>query len=270
MGVNVSFSQPCSDHDKETRKRKMSITADRIIAISTGKTIYKDGDSVIKVFCRPYTKLDVMKEAYNQALLEAAALSVPRVQEVFPADGGWAIRYEYARGKALSQLMEAAPAKAGEYMAQLVEIQRTIAAADAPLLPRLVDKLKRAILTGIQDTERRTELCAALDSMPDGRSTCRGALLPRDIIVNESGYCVLNWANAAHGNSFFDVADTYVQLMLEDDEKLPLSALYIDTFCADDAELERTVRQFVPICAAARMGSANERERGILNRLMQK
>ena len=43
----------------------MSITADRIIAVSTGKTVYKDGDSVIKVFCRPYTKLDVMKEAFK-------------------------------------------------------------------------------------------------------------------------------------------------------------------------------------------------------------
>ena len=70
----------------------MSITADRIIAVSTGKTVYKDGDSVIKVFCRPYTKLDVMKEAFNQTQLEAAKLSVPKVQEVL--SGGIANRLQ--------------------------------------------------------------------------------------------------------------------------------------------------------------------------------
>lgn len=160
----------------------MSITADRIIAVSTGKTVYKDGDSVIKVFRRPYTKLDVMKEAFNQTQLEAANLCVPKVQEVFLSEEGCAIRYEYARGKALSQLMEATPAKVSEYMAQLVKIQRAIAAADAPLLPCLTDKLKRAICEGIQDKEQRISLCAALDSLPGGQATCHGALMPQDII----------------------------------------------------------------------------------------
>lgn len=175
----------------------MSITADRIIAVSTGKTVYKDGDSVIKVFCRPYTKLDVMKEAFNQTQLEAAKLSVPKVQEVFLSEEGWAIRYEYARGKALSHLMEAIPAKVSDYMAQLVKIQRAIAAADAPLLPCLTDKLKHAICEGIQDKEQRISLCAALDSLPDGQATCHGALMPQDIIMNQNGgYCILNWANA--------------------------------------------------------------------------
>lgn len=249
----------------------MSITADRIIAVSTGKTVYKDGDSVIKVFCRPYTKLDVMKEAFNQTQLEAAELNVPRVQEVFLSEEGWAIRYEYARGKALSQLMEATPAKANEYMAQLVKIQRAIAAADAPLLPCLTDNLKHAICEGIQDKDRRISLCAALDSLPGGQATCHGALMPQDIILSQDGgYCILDWANAARGNALFDAADTYVQLMLEDNEQLALSQLYLGTFSANDHSLERALLRFVPICAAARIGCANERERSILNGLINK
>lgn len=249
----------------------MSITADRIIAISTGRTVYKDGDSVIKVFCRPYTKLDVMKEAFNQAQLEAANLSVPKVQEVFLSEEGWAIRYEYARGKALSQLMEATPAKVSEYMVQLVKIQRAIAAADAPLLPCLTDRLRRAICDSIQDKAQRTSLCVALDSLPDGQATCHGALMPRDIILNQNGsYCILNWANAARGNSLFDAADTFVQLTFEDNEQFALSQLYLSTFSANDPSLERAVLRFVPICAAARIGGANERERSILNGLINK
>ena len=81
-------------------------------------------------------------------------------------------------------------------------------------------------------------------------------------------YCILNWANAARGNSLFDAADTFVQLTLEDNEQLALSQLYLSTFSANDPALERTVLRFVPICAAARIGGANERERSILNGLI--
>lgn len=82
------------------------------------------------------------------------------------------------------------------------------------------------------------------------------------------GYCILNWANAARGNSLFDAADTFVQLTLEDNEQLALSQLYLSTFSASDPPLERAVLRFVPICAAARIGGANERERSILNGLI--
>ena len=165
--------------------------------------------------------------------------------------------------------MEAIPAKVSDYMAQLVKIQRAIAAADAPLLPCLTDKLKHAICEGIQDKEQRISLCAALDSLPGGQATCHGALMPQDIIMNQNGgYCILNWANAARGNSLFDAADTFVQLTLEDNEQLALSQLYLSTFSASDPPLERAVLRFVPICAAARIGGANERERSILNGLI--
>jgi hypothetical protein len=37
----------------------MSIQADKIIAVRTAKTIYRDGDTVIKVFDEKYSKADI-------------------------------------------------------------------------------------------------------------------------------------------------------------------------------------------------------------------
>ena len=41
--------------------------ADRIIAVRTGKTVYRDGDTAVKVFDADYAKPDILSEALNQA-----------------------------------------------------------------------------------------------------------------------------------------------------------------------------------------------------------
>lgn len=40
---------------------------DKIIAVRTTKTVYRDGDTAIKVFSEDYLKTDVLNEALNQA-----------------------------------------------------------------------------------------------------------------------------------------------------------------------------------------------------------
>lgn len=250
----------------------MSVAADRIIAVSTGKTVYKDGDSVIKLFCRPYTKVSVMHEAFNQAQFEAAGLSVPRIQEIFPSSGGWAIRYEYAHGKTMARLIEEQSEATQALLMQLIGIQRRIAACNAPLLSPLTDKLHREITLGISDPAQRAKLYAMLYRLPDGNAACHGALAPRDVIIAEDGtFSVLGWANAARGNYIFDVADTYLQLLLdESDSSSKLSMRYLKLFSANDTVLERCVTDFLPICAAARFGRASERERDVLSGFIPK
>lgn len=48
---------------------------DRIIAVRTGKTVYRDGDRVIKVFDSDYSKADILNEALNQARIEETGLA---------------------------------------------------------------------------------------------------------------------------------------------------------------------------------------------------
>ena len=64
---------------------------DRVIAVRTKKTIYRDGDRCIKVFNVPYSKAAIFNEASNHVRLEETGLSIPKVLEVTNLDGKWAI-----------------------------------------------------------------------------------------------------------------------------------------------------------------------------------
>ena len=85
---------------------------DHIIAKRTNKTVYRDGDRVLKVFEPNYSKADILNEALNQARVEETGLNMPRVLEVTTLeDGRWVIVFDYIEGKTLAQLMEENPAK---------------------------------------------------------------------------------------------------------------------------------------------------------------
>lgn len=55
---------------------------DKVIAVRTNKTVYRDGHLAIKVFDSDYSKADVLNEALNQARVEETALNIPRLHEV--------------------------------------------------------------------------------------------------------------------------------------------------------------------------------------------
>ena len=64
---------------------------DKIIAVRTDKTVYRDGDRCLKVFGEEYSKSDVLVEALNQARVEEAGLDVPEILGVTVTDGKWTI-----------------------------------------------------------------------------------------------------------------------------------------------------------------------------------
>lgn len=60
---------------------------DKVIAVRTNKTVYRDGHLAIKVFDSDYSKADVLNEALNQARVEETALNIPRLHEVCTVGG---------------------------------------------------------------------------------------------------------------------------------------------------------------------------------------
>ena len=60
---------------------------DKVIAVRTNKTVYRDGHLAIKVFDSDYSKADVLNEALNQARVEETASTSPRLHEVCTVDG---------------------------------------------------------------------------------------------------------------------------------------------------------------------------------------
>ncbi len=118
---------------------------DRIIAVRTGKTIYRDGDRVIKVFDSDYSKADILNEALNQARIEETGLAIPKVLEVTMVDGKWAIVTEYIEGKTMAELVKENPDKFDEYLDRFVDLQLLVHSKKAPLLTKLKDKMNRKI-----------------------------------------------------------------------------------------------------------------------------
>ena len=118
---------------------------DTIIAQRPNKTIYRDGNRVIKLHNEDFSKADVLNEALNQARIETTGLNIPRVLEVTTFDGKWAIVSDFIPGKTLAECMEEQPEKEDEYLEFFVRLQMQVHAASCPMLNHLTDKMQRKI-----------------------------------------------------------------------------------------------------------------------------
>lgn len=160
---------------------------DKVIAVRTNKTVYRDGHLAIKVFDSDYSKADVLNEALNQARVEETALNIPRLHEVCTVGGKWAIVSDFIPGKTLARLMEENPDRRDEYMDLFVDLQLKMHAQTCPLLGKLKDKMNRKIDETGLDATTRYELHARLQGMPNHKKLCHGDFDPKNIILRDDG-----------------------------------------------------------------------------------
>ncbi len=236
---------------------------DRVIAVRTGKTIYRDGNYAIKVFDESYPKSDVLNEALNQARVEEAGLPVPGLIEVTRFDGKWGIVNEYVSGKTLAQLMEENPADFDAYLERFVNIQLSIHAAKSPLLNRLYDKMKRKISETTLDATTRYDLHTRLESMPRHNKICHGDFNPGNIICGDDGKdYVIDWSHATQGNASADVARTYLLFWLAGN--MEAAEKYMHLFCKKSDTAKQYVQKWIPIVAASQSVKSHPEEREFL------
>lgn len=236
---------------------------DRVIAVRTSKTVYRDGDIAIKVFDKDFSKANVLNEALNQARVEETGLAIPKLLEVTKTDGKWAIVSEFIEGKTLEALMEENPDKADEYMNLFVDIQTEIHSKKSPLLNKLKDKMKRKISETNLDATTRYELHTRLEGMPRHDKVCHGDFNPSNIIINKEGIAyVLDWSHATQGNAAADAARTYLLFWLAGN--INGAEKYLEMFCAKTDTAKQYVQKWIPIVAASQLSKGNEKEREFL------
>lgn len=234
---------------------------DKIIAVRTGKTVYKDGDRVIKVFENGYSKADILNEALNQARIEETGLNIPKILGVSTENGKWAIISEYIKGKTLAQLMTENPDKFDEYLERFVDIQMEIHSKKAPLLTKLMDKMNRKIDQADIDATTRYDLHTRLEGMPRHNKVCHGDFNPSNIIITDDGTpYIIDWAHATQGNASADVARTYLLFWL--DGNIEGAKKYMEFFCKKSDTARQYIEKWLPIVAASQSvkGNAEERE----------
>ena len=236
---------------------------DRVIAVRNNKTIYRDGDRVIKVFNAEYSKADVLNEALNQARIEELGLNIPKILEVTMIDGKWAIISELIKGKTLAQIMEEDEDNKNSYIELLVDLQMSVHQKSAPLLNKLKDKMSRKIAACELDATTRYDLHTRLEGMPKHNKVCHGDFNPSNIVITEDGTpYLLDWAHATQGNASADVARTYLLFWLAGD--IAGAEYYLDLFCKKSGTEKQYVQKWMPIVAASQSVKGNEKEREFL------
>lgn len=196
--------------------------ARELISKNATKSVYRDGDMAIKVFCKGFPKAEVLNEALVSARIEEiGGINIPATLKVeVDDDGCWAIYKEFINGKTLKQLMDENPDKLDEYLNQMVDLQLTIHSKTCPLLNKLKDKMARQI-SEIEELNpvNRYDLLTRLDSTPKHIKLCHGDFQPENIIVKEDGTMyVLDWVHATQGNASADVARTYLLFCMDNQE----------------------------------------------------
>lgn len=237
---------------------------DRIIAVRSKKTVYRDGDRCLKVFNEDYSKADVLNEALNQARVEETGLSIPKVLEVTVTDGKWTIVSEYIKGKNMVQLMEEHPENREKYLNQFVDLQLLVQSKTCPMLNKLKDKMSRKIAQAELTPSVRYELNTRLESAPKRQKLCHGDFNPSNILIAQDGTpYIIDWAHATQGNAAADAARTYLLFWL--DGQIDMAEEYLTLFCKKSGISKEDIQNWMPIVAASQSVKGNEKEREFLH-----
>ncbi|HOD93749.1 MAG TPA: phosphotransferase [Clostridia bacterium] len=234
---------------------------DKIIAVRTTKTVYRDNNLAIKVFNEDYSKADILNEALNQARVEETSLNIPKILEVTKIENKWAIVSEFIEGKTLAQIMEEDKSRFDEYLERFVDIQMEMHKHQVPLLNKLKDKMNRKISESSLDATTRYDLHTRLESMPKGTKLCHGDFNPSNIIITKDNVSyIIDWSHATMGNASADVARTYLLFWLNGD--IDGAEKYLNLFCKKSDTAKQYVQKWIPIVAASQSvkGKPEERE----------
>ncbi len=235
----------------------------QVLAVRPHKTIYREGDKVVKLFGEGFSKADVLNEALNQARVEETGLNIPKLLEVGIIDGKWAITLEYIDGETLASLMEKHPEKWAEYLELFVDLQLEVQAKTCPLLNKLKDKMDRKINEANLDPSIRYELHTRLESMPKHKKVCHGDFNPSNIVIAKDGTpYLLDWSHATQGNGGADAARTYLLFWLAGQEEKAQE--YLELFCKKSDTARQYVQKWIPIVAASQSVKGKPEERELL------
>lgn len=235
---------------------------DRIIAVRTDKTIYRDGDKCLKVFVGGRSASDIYCEAMNQAIFCEKGLCVPKALEVTCIDGKWTLVSEFVRGKTLARMILDEPEKRREYIAEFAELHHSIHAHSSDSLHNLKKTLNAVIPTVPLELEYRAELRMMADMLPDSDHICHGDFDPSNIIVTPLGETyVTDFPLAVSGAPEFDAAVAYLKLMLGYDG---IADEYLAAFTGENRKLREKIEALFPLAAAFMLKRSNAERRNIL------
>lgn len=242
---------------------------EKIIGLRTNKTIYKQGDRVIKMFNKKYKKSQILNEALNLARVEETSLNVPKLLSVHQDEDCWIIELTYIKGKTIHRLMEENHDLFEDYLNLFVELQIEVHQTKAPLLNKMKDKLGYKIEQSDLPATQRMALRQMLDKKPMDLFLCHGDFFPANIIMTDASKpYIIDWAHASIGSRFADVCNTYLDIWIEFSEGV--AKHYLSLYNQKTKSNEEDVLSWLSIVSAARSINGLQQERKFLLLLVEK
>ena len=240
---------------------------DRVIAVRTNETVYRDGMQCVKVFGDGFTKADALGEALNQARVEECGLHVPKVLEVSQVDGKWALVTEYIQGKTLERLIAEEQEQKEALLVRMADLQVEMISKTCPLLSRLREELESRIAQAELPATTRCDLFFRLQEIPAEYQICHGDFNPSNIVLTrEDELYLLDWSHASQGNAAADAANAWLWFQLAGDAQG--AGRYLECFSQKTGIDPAMIQKWIPIVAAARSAESGERERTFLLKLV--
>jgi aminoglycoside phosphotransferase (APT) family kinase protein len=233
----------------------MAAKKKEIIIERSNKTVYREGDVLVKVFAKEHAKSGVFNEAHITSLVESYGVPCAPVRFVKEIDGKWGIGVDYIEGVTLAEKMKNEPENYDALLEKFVEIQVAVSKFKAVGLRNTVDKRAEEInaLPDL-DPSTRYELLQRLHGMKRHTKLCHGDFNPSNIIIKEDGsWAVVDWSHATQGNAGADAALTYLELTLQDPA---LADKYLKLYSKKSDIAIQYIQTWMPIVAAGQLTKA--------------
>lgn len=233
------------------------------IAERKNKTIYRDGEKLVKLFDETYSVANVLNEALNQARIMETGLNIPALQEVKKIDGKWLISMDFIEGKTIEQLIDEDPSKTDYYFDIFVDAQIQMHSKRSTLLRKLHDKMQDKIDETNLDSSVKFDLKSKLAGFEKHNKVLHGDYRLSNVIIDKEGKVfIVDWSHATQGNASADAAMTY--LLLKIDKRDDFAEKYLDLFCQKTKTDKHYVQTWVQIVAGSHLGKCKPEARQML------
>jgi aminoglycoside phosphotransferase (APT) family kinase protein len=213
--------------------------------------VFEWGTDVIKLYQAGQGKEQAFREAATLAMLEHGPLPVPKVRGVLETGGRWGVVMSRAPGRPIAADMLEHPGQALTMLDAVVRLQLRIHDEPGLFLPRLRDRLRRAISrAGQLSAGEIAAMLQQLESLPDGDRLCHGDFHPFNVMGTAEAPVIVDWLDATQGPPEADACRSYLLLRHNAPDAAPA---YLDAFLRLSGRSRADVLAWLPVLAAARL-----------------
>ena len=213
--------------------------------------VFEWGTDVIKLYRPGQGKEQAFREAATLARLEWGPGRVRLVRVVMQASGGGGVVLRRAPGRPVATEMMERPDRALDMLEGVVRLQLAIHDEPGLFLPRLRDRLRRAIAgTEYLSAKERAAMLGWLESLPDGDRLCHGDFHPFNVMGSAEAPVIVDWLDAMQGAPEADACRSYLLLLHNAPDTAPV---YLEAYLRLSGRNRDTVLAWLPVLAAARL-----------------